>query len=133
MQAQNQGDPLAAEAARLQQAYVRRRHEHVGRKYVWESEGHEFGNQERERNTLALLRQHGCMPLAEKTILEVGCGSGTWIQQFIRWGAQPELLTGIDLRADALAKARATLPAAVRLERGNAAALPYAQIGRAHV
>jgi ubiquinone/menaquinone biosynthesis C-methylase UbiE len=66
------------------------------------------------------------MPLSDRTILEVGCGSGAWIQQFIRWGARPELITGIDLRAEALAKAKESLPAAVRLERGNAAALPFA-------
>jgi len=121
MHSQNEGDPLAAETARVQHVYAQRR-----RQYVWGSVGHEFENQERERQTLALLRRHGFMPLTEKTILDVGCGSGSWMQQFIRWGARPELVTGIDLRPEALAKARATLPAAVRLEQGNAAALPFA-------
>jgi ubiquinone/menaquinone biosynthesis C-methylase UbiE len=88
--------------------------------------GHEFGHQDRERRTLALLRQYNRMPLEEHAILEVGCGSGAWIQQFIRWGARPERVTGIDLRADALAKAKEALPATVRLEQGNAAALPFA-------
>jgi len=121
MRSQNEGDPLAAETARVQYVYAQRR-----RQYVWGSVGHEFENQERERQTLALLRRHGFMPLTEKTILDVGCGSGSWMQQFIRWGARPELVTGIDLRPEALAKARATLPAAVQLEQGNAAALPFA-------
>lgn len=127
MQAQNENDPLAAEATRLQQAYDRRRSSPtIARQYVWTSVGHEFGHQERERRTLALLRQYKRMPLDEQAILEVGCGSGAWIQQFIRWGARPERVTGIDLRADALAKAKEVLPATVGLERGNAAALPFA-------
>ena len=121
MEAQNQDGPLAAEAARIQQAYARRE-----REYVWASVVHEFGNQERERKTLALLRQYECMPLNEKTILDVGCGSGTWMQQFIRWGARPENLTGIDLLGDRISRARQALPASVRLELGNAAAQPFA-------
>jgi ubiquinone/menaquinone biosynthesis C-methylase UbiE len=114
-------DAVAAEAARLHQAHARRT-----RQYVWTSPGHEFGHQERERNTLALLRRYGSLPLTEKTILEVGCGSGTWLQQFIRWGAHPQHVAGIDLRTEAIAIAREALPAAVRLEEGNAAELPFA-------
>lgn len=120
MQAQNQGDALAAEAARIQQVYARRQ-----REYVWASVGYEFDHQERERKTLALLRQYQCMPLTEKTILDVGCGTGTWMQQFNRWGARPENLTGIDLLPERITRARQTLPSSVRLELGNAAALPF--------
>jgi ubiquinone/menaquinone biosynthesis C-methylase UbiE len=81
--------------------------------------------QERERHTLVLLRRYRCIPLTEKTILDVGCGSGAWLQQFIRWGARAENVAGIDLRADPLARARQALPASVRLELGNGAALPF--------
>jgi ubiquinone/menaquinone biosynthesis C-methylase UbiE len=114
-------DPLATEAARLEHAYARRNRS----KYVWTSHGHEFALQERERNTLALLRRYRGIPLGDKRILEVGCGSGDWLVQFIRWGASPDRITGIDLRDDALARARAALPQSVRLEHGNAAALPF--------
>lgn len=114
-------DPLATEAARLERAYARRDRG----KYVWSSRGHEFALQERERNTLALLRRYEVIPLGEKNILEVGCGSGDWLMQFIRWGASPERLTGIDLREAALARARSALPEGVRLEHANAAALPF--------
>lgn len=121
MQVPEQGDVLAAEAARVAQAYAKR-----NRAYAFVSHGYEFEQQDRERKALVLLRRHKCMPLTDKTILEVGCGSGAWIQQFIRWGARPENMTGIDLRPEPLTKARQTLPASVRLELGNAAALPFA-------
>ena len=121
MQTQNQDDSVVVEAQRLQQAYARRE-----REYVWTSVVHEFGNQERERNTLRLLRQYQRMPLTDKTILDVGCGSGTWLQQLIRWGAHPENLTGIDLLEERITRARRTLPVSVRLEQGNAAAMPFA-------
>ena len=114
-------DPLAAEAVRLNEAYAKRDRG----KYIWSSRGHEFGMQERERYALSLLRRHNCMPLTEKTILDVGCGSGAWIQQFIRWGARPENVTGIDVRSDPLIRARQALPLSVRLELGSGAVLPF--------
>lgn len=35
--------------------------------------------------------------LRGKRILDVGCGSGFWIERYIAWGATPEYVTGIDL------------------------------------
>lgn len=117
-------DSLASEARRIERAYAQRasRCHH----YQWTSPAHLFGHQERERRTLGLLTRHGVLPFGEKAILEVGCGSGAWIHQFIRWGAKPELVTGVDLLADRIEGARKTLPASVRLECVNAAQLPFA-------
>ncbi|MGH7529923.1 MAG: class I SAM-dependent methyltransferase [Gemmatimonadales bacterium] len=110
----------AVEAQRLEAAYDKR-----PQRSSWSSAGHLFGQQERERLSLALLRRHRYLPLDDKTILEVGCGSGTWILQFIRWGARPEHIAGLDVRPRAIAQARSRVPAAVRLELANAAALPF--------
>lgn len=111
---------LEAETARVQAAYDRRQ-----RKYDRASLGHVFGHQDRERHALELLSRHGITSLAEKTILDVGCGSGMWIQQFLRWGAQAEHMVGVDVRSEALAKAKQILPDAVRLQQANAADLPF--------
>lgn len=94
-------------------------------RYTWSNAAHVFLMQERERAALYVLRRHGCLPLAGKPVLEVGCGSGTWLRDLIRWGSQPEDLTGIDVRAEKIAEARRLCPAGVRLECCNAAHLPW--------
>jgi SAM-dependent methyltransferase len=111
---------LAAEAERLRTAYATRQGESS-----WASSGKVFSVQDRERRTLRLLKRYGFLPLAEKSILDVGCGSGGAIQQLVRWGARPERVAGIDLLRDRLARARRQVPVGVRLEAGNAAELPF--------
>jgi SAM-dependent methyltransferase len=56
--------------------------------------------------------------------LELGCGTGVFLEKVARAGAS---LHGLDLSEELLAKARARLAGAgnVRLDRGNAEAMPY--------
>jgi ubiquinone/menaquinone biosynthesis C-methylase UbiE len=82
--------------------------------------------QERERRLLTLLKRYDFASLKEKKILEVGCGTGYWLREFIKWGALPENVTGIDLLADRISKARRLCPPAVRIQCASAAQLPFA-------
>lgn len=116
-------DTLAAEEARIRSVYARRQE---GDRYSWFQPGHVFIIQQRERQLIALLRRCGAAPLADKIILEIGCGSGYWLRAFINWGARPENLTGIDLLADRMDAARRLCPPQVHLQRANAAQLPFA-------
>ncbi|MBI2322509.1 MAG: SAM-dependent methyltransferase, partial [Chloroflexi bacterium] len=68
--------------------------------------------QQRERATLALLRWAGLEPLAGRRTLDVGCGSGGELVGFVRWGAWPTRLHGVDLLLDPLGTARRRLPQA---------------------
>lgn len=81
--------------------------------------------QERERVTLALLRQAGMDSLAGRRVLDVGCGSGGELVAFVRWGAWPTRLYGLDLLLDRLAVARRRLPH-TRWVAANGERLPFA-------
>ncbi|HVH09721.1 MAG TPA: class I SAM-dependent methyltransferase [Gemmatimonadales bacterium] len=117
---------ITAEAERYRAAHARRTGDPRGRNQPsWAAWGYVFSFQDRERHALALLKQYGFLPLAEKSILDVGCGSGAWIRQFVRWGAQPKGITGLDLQAESLSRAQQSVPAGVRLHMGNAAELPF--------
>ena len=55
------------------------------------------------------------MPLAGKAILQVGCGSGCWLRDFVKLGALPEDVYGIDLLPDRVVEAPRSVPPAVRV------------------
>jgi len=114
---------MSAEEARIHQAYARRAASPGA--YSWFDSGHVFMVQELEQRMLAALRRHGMAPLHAKKILEIGCGNGYWLREFIQWGASPENLAGVDLLAERLAEARRLSPAGVEFKRGNAAALEF--------
>jgi ubiquinone/menaquinone biosynthesis C-methylase UbiE len=81
--------------------------------------------QELERMLLKLLSRHGYQSLEKVRILEVGCGTGHWLQEFVAWGARPENIAGVDLLPERIAEAKHLCPSGVTLECGNAAALNH--------
>lgn len=113
---------IGVEEARIQAAFARRQDD--GR-YSWFSPGHLFMVQGLERRLLALLKRQGCEPLDAKKILEVGCGTGYWLREFMKWGARPEHLVGIDLLSDRIAEAQRLCPPAIDIRCGSAAALAF--------
>ena len=78
-----------------------------------------------ERRLIALLRRYGFVDLESKTVLEVGCGTGYWLREFVKWGTRPENITGIDLLTDRVLRARRLCPPGVRIQCASAAQLPF--------
>jgi SAM-dependent methyltransferase len=79
--------------------------------------------QERQRATLALFNRLGWADLSTRTLLEVGCGSGSNLLECLLMGFAPQNLAGIELLPERHAIARARLPVAVALTQGDAAEL----------
>ena len=57
--------------------------------YSWFDAGNLFIVQERERRLLKRLRERGYRSLAERRVLEIGCGDGLWLREFMKWGVLP--------------------------------------------
>lgn len=112
---------LQSEEARIRAVYGRRGRSDT--RYSWFRDAHLFAIQERERKVLATLKRHGLSSLEEKAIVEIGCGTGFWLREFIKWGARPENITGLDLVQDRVNEAQRLCPAAVRIECGHTAGL----------
>ena len=72
--------------------------------------GNLFLNQEEERAWTELLRRNGCLPLDERSVLDVGSGSGRLLVRMSFLGARSENLAGIDLLEHEVERARALAP-----------------------
>lgn len=81
--------------------------------------------QDVERGILRVLGDHLSIPLDRARLLEVGCGTGVWLREFIKWGVHPQQVCGVDLLADRISEARRVCPDGVTLECGNAAQLEF--------
>jgi len=116
-------ESAGVEEARIRTVYAKRQRDDA--RYSWFSPGHLCIMQERERQLLTLLRRHGFALLATAKILEVGCGTGYWLREFIKWGARPENIVGVDLLSDRVTEAKKLCPEAVQVQCESAAALAF--------
>ncbi len=113
---------LKAEESRIQEVYSRRR---TGDLYSRFNPAHLFMMQERERRFLRLLARYQYDHLENKKILEIGCGSGDVLRDFVKWGANPENMFGIDLLPDRVSEAQRRCPQGVWIQQGNAVSLNF--------
>ena len=112
------------ELDRLRRTFAQRRSLHTER-YLRTNPGHLYSLHEREAAMAALLSRAGLKSLAGLRILDVGCGSGTTLRQYLEYDADPSLLRGIDLLSEFTQKASMGLPGEP-VSCGSASELPYA-------
>jgi ubiquinone/menaquinone biosynthesis C-methylase UbiE len=110
------------EEARIRAAYGRRTNP---ARYSWFNRAHLLGMQEIERVLLAMLERHGITSLEGLDVLDVGCGTALWLREFVKWGASPERLQGLDLLPDRIDTARRLCPPDVGLHCGSASDLGW--------
>lgn len=68
--------------------------------------------QQRQRDLLKQLKGHQILNLDGRRILEVGCGGGGVLMEYLSLGATPNQVFGVDLLFDRLVEAQQKLPLA---------------------
>jgi len=115
-------DIFETEETRIKSVYTQRQ---GSSRYSWFNQGQLFRMHELEGDVLAVLRSAGFEDLHDKKILEIGCGQGHLLREFIKWGACPANVTGIDLLPDRVDQAKEFCPREVHIACGNAASLTF--------
>jgi SAM-dependent methyltransferase len=113
------------EVERIREAYEARAARGADDRYALPDPANLFLFQRRERALLNLLRRHALTPLDDMRVLDIGCGSGEVLRDFVKYGARPELLCGIDLLAERIDAARERSAPDVQFSVGDATDLPY--------
>ena len=117
--------PEVADLARLRVEYADREQRLAGSDlYSPFNPANLYIIQQRQRAVLRLLHGHGFNPLSEHAILEVGCGRGGVLLEFLNYGATPSRLHGTDLLLDRIRDAHARLPH-FPLTNADGQCLPY--------
>lgn len=111
---------------RLRAEYAEREHRLAGSDiYSPFNPANLFIIQQRQRAVLKLLRRHGFNSLGKRRILELGCGRGDVLVEYLGYGANPKHLHGTDLLLHRLNDAHTRLPH-LSLTCADGQHLPYA-------
>lgn len=117
--------PPGVDLVRLKNEYSRREHNPGATDlYSLFNLASLYSVQQRQREVLQILLSQGFYPLDTKRILDLGCGRGNVLLEFLGLGALPSRLSGFDLLHYRLVDAKAKLPT-VSLACGDGQDLPY--------
>jgi len=94
-----------------------------GRWSMWEP-SYLYIQQDRERAILRLLGRQGFRPMTDTRVLEIGCGSGSVLGEFVRFGVSPSNAVGVDTNEERIAAARERFPQ-LDFRVANARKMPF--------
>jgi len=114
------------EIERLRNEYADREHRLSDNDlYSWFNPSNLFAIQGRQRAVLRALQRQEFAALSSFYILEMGCGGGGVLTEYLGFGASPENIHGVDLLFDRLLHAHHNLPGSC-FANADGQSLPYA-------
>ena len=115
----------AKEISEVALRYERRKLQNIFGRYSPTSMTVTMGRQERERALIHWMDTSGLLPIGDKSLLEIGCGTGGNLLEMLRLGFEPQNLVGNELLQDRGLIARLRLPAATQVHIGDALTMDF--------
>lgn len=113
------------EELRIKEAYVRRNAQKKHNLYSWRHIDANYTSYRINSTWSQAFLKAGFSDLAQLEILDVGCGSASWLRMLVEWGATPDKLHGIDLLKDRINKAKSLSPSDMDLRTESAWPLEF--------
>lgn len=121
---------LGAELERIRDHYRQRDQQVPSDYYSILRPANLFAHQGRERGLISLLRKEKIFDVEKKSVLDVGCGDGNWLIDFVQMGFSLSNMAGIDLMPERIDAAKEKMGAFGQDARpdfrcGDATILPW--------
>jgi len=82
-------------------------------------------SQEKERALIKWIQHESLSPVSNLKLLEIGCGNGQNLIQFLKFGFNPDFLVGNELLPERVRAAKKILPLNLKIVEGNALDLNF--------
>ena len=115
----------AKEISEVALRYERRKLQNIPGLYSPTTMAVMMARQERERALIYWMHTSGLLPIGDKSLLEIGCGTGGNILEMLRFGFEPHNLVGNELLQDRGLMARLRLPAVTQIHIGDALTMDF--------
>jgi ubiquinone/menaquinone biosynthesis C-methylase UbiE len=112
------------ENERIKRIYDIRKDNAISKRYSLFNIANLFIVQRREYELIDAIKRQGVISIEDKKILDTGCGIGNELRNFVRYGAKPENLYGVDILLDRIECAKSISPN-IEFRCDNASSLPY--------
>ena len=99
--------------------YAERDKQGLKNRYTWHQPDVRYQEAIKWRMLSTALRMAIGENIADKSWLDVGCGSGSFLRLLVEWGAAPDKLLGTEFLDDRLERARTISPAGIRWHLGG--------------
>ncbi len=116
---------VSFDESRIRQSYSRRDSMGKPKLYTWLRPDSLYIEYRKKAMWSLAFKEANFHSLSELEILDIGCGSGSWLRMLCEWDARPARMHGIDLLEDRINSAKALSPPSMDFKVGNACELDF--------
>lgn len=116
---------LETHTQRVKEVYAERDNSGKAKLYTWNCPDEIYASYRKKAVLARALKKVGLKKLDELEILDVGCGTGSWLRMLIEWDATPSRLHGVDLLENRILKAKKISFPEIDFRINNSWPLPY--------
>ena len=116
---------FAAESERIRRVYENRTAKIFKNKYSWKKADAHYMTYRKATSWSCAFKSVGIDDLTKLEILDIGCGTGSWLRMLLEWDADKNRLHGIDLLEDKIKSAKVLSPCDIDFKVNSNWQIPY--------